>query len=144
MKPWIFLLMLMTNLALATESTIEVSGAWVREAPPGAAMLAAYMKINNTGTDNRVLTRIESPRFQHVMLHQSIVVDGIAKMHHQDSLEIPAGDSLILEPGSYHLMMPAPDDAVQRDQCIEFTLHMKNGERITVNATVKRAGEPDS
>ncbi len=143
MKQWIFLLMLMTNSTLAAESTIEVSDAWVREAPPGAAMLAAYMKIHNTGTENRVLTRIESPRFQHVMLHQSIVVDGIAKMHHQDSFEIPAGGTLILEPGSYHLMMPAPDNAVQRDQSIEFTLHMKNGEHITVNAIVNRAGDSD-
>ena len=143
MKQAIFLLMLVTNITFAAESMIKVSDAWVREAPPGAAMLAAYMKIYNAGADNRVLTSIESPRFKHVMLHQSIIVDGIAKMHHQDSLEISAGGHLILEPGSYHLMMPAPDDAVQRDQSIEFTLHMKNGEHITVNATVKRASDSD-
>ena len=136
-------LLLLASMTLAAESTIEVTDAWIREAPPGAAMLAAYMKIHNAGTEARVLTRIDSPRFNHVMLHQSIVIDGVAKMIHQDSLEIPAGGDLILKPGSYHLMMPSSEIPLQRGDCVEFVLHMQNGEKITARATVKRAGDTD-
>lgn len=137
----ISLILALFSASSLADSNLVVSDAWVREAPPGAAMLAAYMTISNRGPAPRVLTGVESPNFSHVMLHRSVVIDGIARMIHQDALEIPAGGSLVLEPGSYHLMMPAPADRLERGDCVEFTLHMKNGESLAVRATVKRAGE---
>ena len=144
MNFFLFLFALLPTAALAADTRITVSDAWVREAPPGAAMLAAYMKIHNSGTTKRILTGVDSPRFDHVMLHKSVVMNGIAKMLHQDTIEIPPGGTLMLQPGSFHLMMTAPEKPLQRGQCVEFVLHMKNGENITVNATVKRAGDADS
>lgn len=144
MKYLTLLFLLLSSNLFADDATLEITDAWVREAPPGAAMLAAYMKIHNKGASDRILTAVDSPSFNHVMLHKSIVVDGIAKMLHQDNVIIPAGGDLILQPGSFHLMMPSPDVALQRGQCVEFNLHMKNGETITVNATVKRAGDSGS
>ncbi len=144
MKYLIPLGLLLSGAVLAEGSAIEVTDAWVREAPPGAAMLAAYMKIHNTGAAERILTSVESTSFKHVMLHESTVIDGIAKMLHQDNLKIPAGGNLILQPGSFHLMMPAPDIDLQLGQYVEFSLQLKNGETIAVKAIVKRAGETGS
>lgn len=140
----LLLFALLPTAALAADSDITVSDAWIREAPPGAAMLAAYMKIHNSGSTKRILAGVDSPHFSHVMLHKSVVMDGIAKMLHQDNIEIPPGETLILQPGSFHLMMTAPEKPLQRGQSAEFVLHMKNGENITVTATVKRASDADS
>lgn len=144
MKYLTLLILLLSTSVLADDAMLEVTDAWVREAPPGAAMLAAYMKIHNRGSSDRILTGVDSPSFSHVMLHKSIVVDGVAKMLHQDDITIPAGGDLILQPGSFHLMMPSPEVTLQRGQCVEFNLHMKNGETISVNATVKHAGDTGS
>jgi periplasmic copper chaperone A len=119
-------------------SEIEVTNAWVREAPPGARMLAAFMVIRNSGDKEAVLTGVDSADFKHVMLHQSIVVDGVARMQHQDDIHIPAGGSVSLEPGSFHLMMPAPELRLEEGDQVEFVLHFSDESCVRITADVKK------
>lgn len=139
MKRWLMLLLLLPGLsAQAGEDSLVVENAWVREAPPGARMLAAFMEIRNTGDEAVVLTGVDSPAFDHVMLHRSVVVDGVARMLHQDEIPIPAGTSLKLEPGSYHLMMPAPETRLQSGDQVEFLLHFADDNCLRISADVKK------
>ena len=135
--------LILFSLAIQAEQGLQTSHAWVREAPPGAEMLAAYLTINNTGDKDRVLTEVTSPQFSHIMMHRSQVIDGVARMLHQDTLTIPAHGKLVLEPGGYHLMMPSPEPALHEGDCVELTLHLQDGETLAVHAPVKRAGTSD-
>ena len=126
------------SLLAVADSTLQVENAWVREAPPTAHMMAAYMRLRNTGSDDVVLSRVDSPTFNHVMLHKSEVVDGIARMSHQDELLIPAGESVELEPGSFHLMMPAPQQRLVAGDRVEFVLTFANGATVRVQADVRK------
>lgn len=119
-------------------SEIEVTDIWVREAPPGARMLAAFMVIHNTGDQDAVLNDVDSPAFNHVMLHRSTMVDGVARMQHQDEITIPAGGSVSLEPGSFHLMMPAPETRLQAGDQVDFLLHFADDSCVRVTADVKK------
>ena len=143
MKALTLVLLALSTISSATfaNEDISVSDAWVREAPPGAAMLAAYMTISNPGNEDRVLEWVESMNFSHVMLHRSVVVDGMAKMIHQDNLTIPANGKLELKPGSYHLMMPAPEKPMRAGDEAYFILHFKNGDCLMVETSVKRASD---
>lgn len=125
-------------LAAAHHQTVVVENAWVREAPPGAHMMSAYLTLKNTGADDVVLSHVESPAFRMVMLHKSEVVDGIARMSHQDELLIPAGGSLELKPGSFHLMMPAPEERLQSGDRVEFDLVFVDGSTIRIQAVVRK------
>lgn len=118
--------------------TIVVENAWVREAPPSAQMMSAYMTLKNTGADDVVLVDVESPAFRMVMLHKSEVVDGIARMSHQDELLIPAGGSVELKPGSFHLMMPAPGERLQSGDRVEFDLIFADGSTTRIQADVRK------
>ena len=118
--------------------TIVVENAWVREAPPSAQMMSAYMTLKNTGADDVVLVDVESPAFRMVMLHKSEVVDGIARMSHQDQLLIPAGGSVELKPGSFHLMMPAPGERLQSGDHVAFDLIFADGSTIRIQADVRK------
>ncbi len=124
-------------LALAGP-TIVVENAWVREAPPSAQMMSAYMTLKNTGSDDLVLVEVESPAFRRVMLHKSEVVDGIARMSHQDQLLIPAGGSVELKPGSFHLMMPAPGERLQSGDRVAFDLIFADGSTTRIQADVRK------
>jgi copper(I)-binding protein len=130
--------LLFLNQAIYAGSKIEITDAWVREAPPGARMLAAFMVIQNTGDQDAVLSGVDSPAFNHVMLHRSITVDGIARMQHEDDIRIPAGGTVKLEPGSFHLMMPAPESRLQAGDQVEFLLHFADDSCLRVTADVKK------
>ena len=133
----VLLLTLFTSLVTAEEN-IVVDNAWIREAPPGARMMAAYLVINNL-TDKAVeLTGVDSPAFAHVMMHKSETVDGVARMIHQDSLVIPARDSLTFEPGGLHLMMPAPDKRLTQGDKVDLLLHFTDERSVRVTAVVRK------
>jgi copper(I)-binding protein len=117
---------------------VVVDGAWVREAPPGARMMAAYLAISNPGDTDARLVAVESPAFAHVMLHKSEMVDGMARMLHQDGLLIPAHSTVTLEPGSYHLMMPAPEPRLKAGDQVEFLLHFADDSCVAVTAVVTK------
>ena len=126
------------SLPATADPAILVENAWVREAPPGAQMMSAYMTLKNTGPDDIVLASVGSPAFTMVMLHKSEIVDGIARMSHQDELLIPAGGSVELKPGSFHLMMPAPDERLRSGDQVEFNLIFADGGTARVQADVRK------
>lgn len=131
-------LLLCASMTALADSQPLVSDAWVREAPPGARMLAAYLTIENPADEDLVLVDVSSPGFARVMMHRSAVVDGMARMIHEDSIRIPAHGKLELKPGSYHLMMPAPDTRLVTGDAVVFVLQFANGGRLEVHAEVRK------
>ena len=129
----IILFTLITLLTACNQTPIEmitVEGAWVREAPPNARAMAGYVTITNNSKQDHILTFAKSKQFNAVEIHRTIVKDGIAKMRRQDDLPIPAGGSLELKPGSYHLMLMSPRTA------------FKANDEITVTVCLKLDGDP--
>ena len=77
---------------------------------------AGYLVImNHSGKDDRLIA-VEA-EFPRVEIHNTVEVDGLAKMVRQDEgIVIPAGESISLAPGGYHVMfmgLPAPFKAGQ-------------------------------
>ena len=120
------------------QADVQVEDAWVREAPPGARMLAAYLTVNNSGAEELVLVEVQSPAFSHIMLHKSELVDGVARMTHLDEIVIPAQGSVQLEPGGMHLMMPAPEARLSAGDRVPLVLIFADGNRLEVQAEVRK------
>ena len=126
------------NWLPVAQAEVQVEDAWVREAPPGARMLAAYLTVNNSGAEELVLVEVQSPAFSHIMLHKSEVVDGVARMTHLDEIVIPAQGSVQLEPGGMHLMMPAPGARLSAGDRVPLVLIFADGNRLEVQAEVRK------
>ncbi len=64
---------------------------------------AGYMAISNDGDhdDRLIAVRADFPR---VMIHNTEEDDGIARMVHIDAVDLPAGETVMLEPGGMHVM----------------------------------------
>lgn len=124
----------MTQLA-----TAEVMGsdAWIREAPPGAKALAGYMQLHNQGKDERVLVAAESPAFDEVMLHKTVMQGNMATMQHQQKIVIKAGEQLTFEPNSYHLMLMKPKQPLRVGDKVPVSLEFNNGETIVIDHEVR-------
>ena len=139
MKRFMLALTLAANSWLAAaQPDIQIENAWVREAPPSARMLAAYMTLKNPADQDQVLVEVQSPAFSHVMLHRSEVIDGVARMIHLDEVVIPAGGSVQLEPGGLHLMMPAPETRLSAGDRVPLVLLFADGNQIEVQAEVRK------
>jgi copper(I)-binding protein len=77
---------------------------------PGRQMSAGFLLLtNNTDEDVRI-TRVTSPQFGAIEIHETRVEDGIARMRELDELVVPARGSVRLERGGKHLMLMRAGD----------------------------------
>ena len=134
-------LILGMHTAFATEGNLAVQDPWVREAPPFSTVLAAYLVVENKGEQNRTLGGASSPAFEQVEMHKTEIRDGVANMIRQDKVEIPGGGSVAFEPGGYHLMLIGPLKPLHAGDRVKLSLSFTSGERIAVNAEVRKAME---
>ncbi|HEY0720989.1 MAG TPA: copper chaperone PCu(A)C [Gammaproteobacteria bacterium] len=139
-----FVLMVLASLAAAAEGGLVVENAWIREAPPGARAMAGYMVVKNHGTSDKVLVGAASDAFGEVMLHRTIIEEGMAKMVHQMAITIPAKGEVTFEPNGYHVMLMAPKKPLKAGDKVEITLMFKDGETVKVVHEVRAAPAPQS
>ncbi len=102
----------------------------IRATVPGAKVAGGFMIIKNNGTTPERLLAGSASFAGKVEIHEMKVVDEIMKMRKlQDGLEIPAGGSVHLKPGSYHVMF------------MKLGEQMKAGEMRKAKLVFKNAGE---
>jgi copper(I)-binding protein len=136
---WLF-----TTATVADETGLVVRDAWVREAPPGASVLAGYLQLENRGPETLVLVTLGSRDFGRIELHRTLVEEGVARMLPVGQLEIPAGESVVLEPGGMHLMLFNPGRPLQVGDRVEFSIRLANGASHAFEATVRRGAEDEA
>ena len=79
---------------------------WSRATPKGAPVAGGYLKITNTGTTPDRLTGGSAEIAKRFEIHEMRMDGGVMKMRElTKGLEIPAGATVELKPGSYHVMM---------------------------------------
>ena len=97
---------------------------------------AVYMAIANDGETDERLLGARSPAFEAVELHESYEEVGIAKMRPVEALEIPAGDTALLEPGGLHLMLFGARQAVAAGEEFPLVLIFERAGEIEVPVMV--------
>ncbi len=111
-----------------TSAPVVVLNVEITAPRPGAGMSAGYLDIRNNAAEPLVITRVESPQFRSVELHESIVEDGIARMRPLEALEIAPGQTMSLERGGKHLMLMARVADPE-----QVTLNFYSGELLVVS-----------
>lgn len=117
--------------------TLKIIDPWIPETPPGAKVMAGFMQLANTSDDTVIINSASSPAFESVEMHLSKEVDGIATMLPQKNLRIDAGKTLVLQPGSYHLMLIKPHQRLTAGENVTIRLITENGQTIEFSAPVK-------
>ena len=136
---------LLLSYSLLAGPAIEVQQAWIREAPPTSRVLAGYMTIINTGDSPAEITGISSPDFARAELHHTRVEDGVASMAPVDSIPVPAGGRVLLEPGGMHLMLFDPGRLLKLGDGVRLEVKLSDGATLTVEARVTRvSGDSDN
>jgi len=120
---FLYFLLLFSDLAI---SDIVIKNAWVRAAPSGSKIMAAYMIIDNQTSETITSSKIIANGFEKTEIHTSYVVDEISKMKKLNNLSIKGSESLVMEPGGLHLMLINPDGVPKRNSNVEILMFFEN------------------
>ncbi len=125
-------------VAAAPDCRPQIANAWVRAAPPGAMTLAGYASVRNPCSKQVVLAAVSGIDFGMAMIHETRIENGISKMQHRDALEIPAGATAKLEPGSLHLMLMQPRRELKEGDRTRLTIRLDDGRKVTADFIVRK------
>lgn len=120
--------------------SLTVTQPWSLALPPNAPTTAAYFVITNKGPGPDRLEAVDSPIAGGAQLHEHVSKDGLMKMQHVQSVEIPAGGNLIFAPMAYHVMLLDLKDRSRLvdGQTFPLTLHFEKAGDLTVDITVRK------
>src|ERR1700694_820843 len=132
------ILALTLDPAASEETGVSVRDAWIRETPPGVAMMAGYMGLQNNTSRSQVLVAASSSGFETVMIHRTIVKDGMTGMAHASQIELAPNASLIFAPGGYHLMLMNPKRTLRAGDPVVINLEFRGGLDLPVAFQVRK------
>lgn len=111
---------------------VSAANVVVTGASPDMPMAAGYLEISNrSGTDIRI-SRVSSPDYGAVEMHETVVEDGVARMRELPALDIAHGDTAVFEPGGMHLMLMQPAGTPDM-----ITLNFWSGEDLLFSVTTE-------
>jgi len=117
---------------------VSVRDAWIRETPPGMTVMAGYMELRNNTSRPQVLVAASSSGFESVMIHRTIVRNGMAGMVHLSQIELAPNASLIFAPGGNHLMLMNPEQTLRAGDAVVIKLEFRGGLVLPVAFEVRK------
>lgn len=124
----------------ATRPAIKVENAWVRAAPVGATAGAAYVTLTNTGAVADRLIGGASTQAARVEVHEMSMDGGVMRMRPVDGgLAIPAGGTVALKPGGYHIMLIGLKGPLSAGGKLALTLKFEKAGALRLTLPVQAA-----
>lgn len=139
--------------AAAKQEGVTIEKQWARTSPMATDMGAAYMNITSPVDDALTDVSVDASVAEMAQIHETVMAEDAEGMDHSsdmtdttamssgttaapamtmqevDEIALPAGKSVSLAPGGYHIML------------MKLAAPLKVGTEITVTLTFKNAGE---
>lgn len=118
---------------------------WTRATAPGAPVAGGYLTIINTGEKDDRLVGGSFARAQRVEIHSMSMSGDVMKMEAlPKGLPVPAGATVALKPGSFHLMMMDLKDQLIDGEMVAGTLVFEKAGTVQVEFVVERMGAKEA
>jgi len=153
-------LLAIAPLALAAcggDDPITIEGQWARTSPAMASMGAAYMDITSSEGDQLVGVSVPASIAARAEIHEMVPADvpmddsmdesmedgemdmdmGAMVMQQIMALDLPAGETVSLEPGGYHVMLIDLAEPLAEGDTFNVTLDFAEADDLTVEVVVR-------
>lgn len=141
------LLLLAAQAVMAHEfkaGAIEIGHPWSRATPEGAKVAAGYMVLKNTGGAPDRLVSVSVPFAGRAEIHEMTMKDGVMTMRPvPDGIALPAGGTVALKPGSYHVMFQDLKAPLKEGTLVDGTLTFEKAGTVAVQFKVEGIGASD-
>ena len=122
-------------------NSITVQQPWARATPTGANTGAVYMTLDNKSDTADRLTGASSDVADKLQIHEMKVENGVMQMREiPGGLPIPAGGSVMLKPGSYHVMLIGLKKPLTAGEKFPLTLTFEKAGNVSVTVPVQAMG----
>jgi copper(I)-binding protein len=121
--------LLVAGTVLAVQAqTVDVKDAWARTTVQGQKASGAFMKL--TAKEGTRLVGVSSPVAGVTEVHEMKMDGDVMRMRALAGLDLPAGQTVELKPGGYHVMLMDLKTALRKDSSIPLTLVFKNARGV--------------
>lgn len=121
--------------------SLKITQAWTRVTPPGAKVAGGFMTITNTGTESDRLIGGSAVIAGHLEVHEMSMENGIMKMQELgNGLEIKPGATVVLKPGSYHVMFMDLKSSPAQGTPVKGTLKFEKAGEVEIAYDVAPLG----
>jgi copper(I)-binding protein len=137
-------LLLVPVLAIAHDyrlGTLEISHPWTRATPGTAQAGGGFVTITNKGAAPDRLVAARSGVSDRVEIHEMKMDGNVMRMRElENGLEIPAGATVMLKPGGFHIMFMGLKAPFAKDTKVPLTLVFEKAGSLDVELAVEALG----
>lgn len=141
---FIHLTLITTTLLLSSHvaygDAVQIQHPRINPTVEGISVTAVYFDIVNTGNETKKLVNVTGDISNRIEIHQHKMNNGLMRMQKVDGgISLPAQETVIFKPGSYHLMVMNLQRVIHENDMIDFTLHFDNGSHKIISARAIKA-----
>jgi len=118
---------------------ITVHDAWARASAGNASAGAAYLTLIG-GTEPDQVVGVTTQVAATAEVHESFTDGGVMKMRAAPALTVPAGKTVSLAPGGYHVMLMGLKQPLIAGQSFPLTVNFAHAAPVTVEVKVLGRG----
>ena len=139
--------LILSLAACSAMAQVEITDAWVRATVQGQKATGAFMSLTAKKATRLVGVKTDAAAVAEV--HEMSMDKDVMRMRPIPALELPAGKTVTLKPGSYHVMLmnlkePLPVDShVQLTLLFEDAAGVKSQQELHLMTTAKAPGADD-
>lgn len=132
----------LTAPALAHDYTVgdlHIDHPWARATVAGQRAGGAFLTIDNRGRSDDRLLRVQAPadRASSAELHSMRQEGDVMRMREVGSIDIPAGQTVKLQPGGLHIMLMGLKAPLQAGDKFPLVLTFEKAGSVTVEVLVQ-------
>ena len=121
--------------AFTAHAQVEVSDAWVRATGQGQKATGVFMNLNAKKATR--LVGVKTDLTGSAEVHEMKMEKDVMKMQAVKALDLPAGQTVSLKPGSYHVMLMDLKAPVAEDSQVVLTLLFEDAAGVKTQKEVK-------
>lgn len=131
---------LLAAIACNAWAQVDVKDAWARATVPQQKATGAFMQI--TAAQTTRLVEIKTPVAGVAEIHEMSMKDNLMQMRPVKALDLPAGKTVELKPGGYHVMLLDLKQPIKDGDDVPLTLVLEgaDGKRTTLDIKAKARG----
>lgn len=136
-KPLGMLLLTLLCVGQAQAQSVTVKDAWIRGTVQGQTATGAFMEL--TAKSNARLVGVSTPLTRSAEVHNMKMENGVMKMFPVDGIDVPAGKTVRLASGGYHLMLMNLQKPLNAGDKVplQLTFELADKKRETVELAVE-------
>lgn len=124
----------------ATVGDITIKQPWARASAGRAPNGAAFMSLTNGGTEADRLVAASADIAKKAELHTHIKDGEVMKMRPVEAIEVPAGQTVTLQPGGLHVMFMGLHQPLQQGGRFPLTLEFAKAGKVIVEVPIQAPG----